>query len=226
MARNRRSNKQAPHCADTTAVSGVRGFAGLPKCVIKSEAYRTLSLMARAILVELVALLDGHNNGCIHISYAELAARLNRKNQAPIGPAIAELVEHGLIDMSAESVWRARMAREYRLTFVNTSDAIGRTIKATNEYLNYRPGEKNDATDAVAGKRKSATPFVAGKIAAATNAVTDHNEKLPKTLNGSATDGVVLISKPYAGRRDSERVPVGLPLQKRVGQKSIAGAAR
>jgi hypothetical protein len=188
---------QAPHCADTKAVSGVSGFAGLPKCVLKSESYRSLSLVARAILVEIVARFDGHNNGCIHASYAELAHRLNRKNQAPIGPAIAELMQHGLLDLSAESVWRERRAREYRLPFVNTSDSIGRTIKATNDYLGWRA--KNDATDAVAAKPKSATPFVAGKIAAATDAVATANGKPPKTLEGSATDGVPLIVKPYAG---------------------------
>jgi hypothetical protein len=50
----------------------------------------------------------------VHVSYAELAACLNRKNQAPIGPAIAELIDHGLVDISAESVWQERKAREYR----------------------------------------------------------------------------------------------------------------
>jgi hypothetical protein len=204
MAKAKRS---APHCADTRARDGIRGFAGLPRCVLKSEAYRSLSLIARSILVELVERMDGHNNGCIHASYSELAAALNRKNQAPIGPAIAELMQHGLIDLSAESVWRERKAREYRLTFVNTSDAIGRTIRATNDYLKF------DATDVVAAKAKTATTFVAEKVAAATDGVADHNGKLPKTLKGSATDGVVHICKPYAGaKRAAEKSRKSTPV--------------
>lgn len=171
---------KAPHCADTRAKEGIRGFAGLPICVVKSEAYRTLSMIARAILVEIVASMGGNNNGTIHKSYAELARALNRKNQAPIGPAIAELIEHGLLDISAESVWQERKAREYRLTFVNTTDSIGRPIRATNDYLKWTPRVKNDATNVVAEGPKSATAFVAGRIAAATNGVATPNAKLPK----------------------------------------------
>jgi hypothetical protein len=182
-------------------VDGIKGFAGLPVCVIRSEAYRTLSPIARCILIEIVSRMRGNNNGEITVSYAQLALALNRRNQAPIGPAIAELMQHGLLDLSAESVWQERKAREYRLTFVNTTDAIGRPIRATNDYLKWTAGEKIDATDVVAAKRKSATPFVAGKVAAATDGVAVANGKLPKTLEGSATNGVVPISKPYAAAK-------------------------
>lgn len=228
MANRKRAKGKAPHSADTCAVSGIRGFAGIPKCVIESASYRHLSLMARAILVELVGRMDGHNNGCIHASYAELAKALNRHNQAPIGPAIAELMTHGLIDISAASVWQERKAREYRLTFVNTTDRIGRTIRATNDYVTWQPRGKNDTTDAVAAKPKSATPFVAAKIAAATNAEADPNEKLPKTPSASATDAVTPISKPYAGASSdnseslipSSKTSVGrhAPVQHRCGE--------
>lgn len=149
--------------------------------------------------------MNGSNNGEIHLSYAEIAHSLNRKNQAVIGPAIARLMQHGLVDISAESVWQERKAREYRLTFVNTTDRIGRPIKATNDYLNWKPQVKNDATDVVAGKRKSATRFVAGKMAAATDAVASGNGKLPKTLVGSATNGVIPICIPYPGAETPEQ---------------------
>jgi len=210
---------QAPHTADTKAVSGVSGFAGLPKCVLKSEAYRTLSLMARAILTEIVAIFDGKNNGSITISYAQLAARLNRKNQSPIGPAVAELIQHGLLDLSAESVWQERRAREYRLTFVNTSDSIGRTIRATNDYLKF------DATDVVAAKPKSATASVATGSEAATTFVASTHGKPPKTLNGSATTGVVPICKPYAVAKSEAGDPFKSTPHS-AGGRSTAGTAR
>lgn len=128
-----REKRRASHTADTRAKDGHRGFAGLPRCALGSEAYRHLSMIARAILIEVVARMKGDNNGEIHISYAELAHALNRKNQAVIGPAIAELIEHGFLDISADSVWQERRAREYRLTFVNTTDSnasAGRRARA------------------------------------------------------------------------------------------------
>jgi hypothetical protein len=173
--------------------------------VIESVAYRHLSPIARAILVELVSRMDGSNNGAIHVSYVELADCLNRKNQAVLGPAIGELMQHGLVDLSAESVWQERKAREYRLTFVNTTDAIGRPIKATNDYVRWTPTfGKSDATNVVAGKPKTATAFVAGKIAAATAVVAKTHEKPPICSDLAATDGVVPIlmpsMDPFAGQ--------------------------
>ena len=173
-------HKASDHSADTRAVDGIRGFAGIPRCVLLSEAYRTLSALERAILVEIVERLNGFNNGSIAISYAELAHRLDRKNQAPFAAAIATLWKHGLIEPGQDAFWKERKARTYRLTFVNTTDSIGRPIQATNDYLKWQPEGKNDATDVVAGKAKSATAFVAGKVR-------------------TATDAVVLISKPYMG---------------------------
>ena len=192
-------HKASDHSADTRAVDGIRGFAGIPRCVLLSEAYRTLSALERAILVEIVERLNGFNNGSIAISYAELAHRLDRKNQAPFAAAIATLWKHGLIEPGQDAFWKERKARTYRLTFVNTTDSIGRPIQATNDYLKGQPEGKNDATDVVAGKAKSATAFVAGKVRTATDAVASGNGKLPKTPGSSATDAVVLISKPYMG---------------------------
>lgn len=209
-----RARGKAPHTADTRAKDGYRGFAGLPRCALGSEAYRDLSMIARAILIEVVARMRGDNNGSIHISYAELAHALNRKNQSPIGPAIAELIDHGFLDISANSVWQERKAREYRLTFVNTSDSIGRPIKATNDYLAWKPRAKNDTTDVVAATPKSVTPFVAERIAAATDAAATANVKPPNSPNASATDGVIPIYLPYAGPLGSNLEPHKAPSDK------------
>lgn len=188
-----RKKAQAPHSADTRAVLGIKGFAGIPKCVVESEAYRTLTLIGRAILIEMVARMDGYNNGAIHVSYAELAHRLGRQNQAVIGPAIADLMQRGFIALSEESIWQERKAREYRLTFVNTTDSIGRPIKATNDYLDWKFG----TTDAVAAKWKPATPFVAAKLGAATDAVAMPTETSHVSNRSAATDGVIPILQPY-----------------------------
>ena len=167
MSSRRRRRARSDHRADTM---GGR-FAGIPHAVIESEAYRHLSAMERAVLVEIVARFSGYNNGEIAISYRELAHRLNRKNEAPFGPAIAKLIGHGLIDIVTEARWKDRRAREYRLTFVSTTDGAGHHVQATNEYRSWVPEEKFSTTDVVVTEAESTTAPVVGSVRAATTSV-------------------------------------------------------
>lgn len=91
------------------------------------------------MLYEILYRLNGYNNGRIPLSVRELADRFNRKNMTPFAKAVAKLMAHGLIDVTLEGSLRPRAAREFRLTFFNTTDSIGRPIKATNEYLHWFP---------------------------------------------------------------------------------------
>lgn len=151
---------RAPHRAD---LRGGR-FLGIPVAVLDSEAYRLLSPIAKVTLFCIAKRFLGHNNGKLGISYREIARELNRKNQAPIGPAIAQLMQHGLVALETEGQWRPRLAREYRLTFVS-SGPEHKPVPATNEYLNWKPeasgDKKNSPTRTVAGKLICATPAVA-----------------------------------------------------------------
>jgi hypothetical protein len=122
---------KADHAPDTR---GGR-LACIPHCVLKSEAYRHLSPMERAALYEIVLRVSGYSNGLISLSVRELADRFNRKKMAPFADAVAKLMAHGLIDVTTDGSWRPRAAREFRLTFFNTTDKVGRRIAATNDYL-------------------------------------------------------------------------------------------
>lgn len=122
-------------------------------------------------MVEIAARLDGYNNGRIAISYRELARRLNRRNEGPFGPAIAKLIAHGFLEIMTDACWRDRRAREYRLTFVNTTDAAGRFVAATNEYLSWTPEEDSSATDVAVGEAESTTDAVVDARHPATNVV-------------------------------------------------------
>lgn len=144
---------------------------GIPHCVLKSEAYRHLSAMERAVLNEIVLRFNGYNNGSISVSYKEFARRFRRKNERPFGPAISTLVAHGLIDIMLEGSRLHGRAREYRLTFVSTTDGAGRFVPATNEYLRWEPGEKSDATTVVARMGAITTAPVAERPEAATGVV-------------------------------------------------------
>jgi hypothetical protein len=167
MGDRRRRGAKSDHRADTR---GGR-FAGLPHVVLKSEAYRHLSAMERAVLFEILGRFNGYNNGEIAVSFRELAHRLNRKNEAPFGPAIVKLMTHGLIDIAADARWKDRRAREYRLSFVSTTDGAGRHVAATNEYRSWVPEEESSTTDAVAAEAESTTTSVAGLAKTATASV-------------------------------------------------------
>lgn len=188
-------SRRAKVKADCRADTRGKPWAGIPLVVIQSAAYRDCSVHARAILVELVARLNGYNNGQIAVSERELRDAL-RCSPRKVVTGIVELMEHGLLDVAVEGRWKERMARQYRLTFVTTKNA-----SATNDYLRWTPEKaKSGVTDAVAEAPQSATDAVTGRRNAATDAVTEGRGRSRKTANSQkrpATDAVTLISKPY-----------------------------
>ncbi|MFZ5701810.1 MULTISPECIES: hypothetical protein [Pseudomonadota] len=190
-----RSKPKAPCRADTRGGQ----WAGLPWVVIDSPAYQALSLYARAVLVEIVRRMDGFNNGKIAISQREIAARLGTSNFRAIGKAIAELMQHGFLLVSAEGEWAQRKAREYRLTFVSTQKGH-LIIPATNDYLHWAPTQKSGADDVSAETGKSADdvsarpPFAADDVSAR---IARHQRKTAISAKSSADDVSSLIGKPY-----------------------------
>ena len=138
--------------------------------------------------------MHGYNNGKIAVSHRELRDAL-RCSQRKIVRGLAELMEHGLIDVTAHGKWKERMAREYRLTFVSTKQAA-----ATNEYRNWTPRTESGASAVGAMQLKSAAA-VGAKTAATGSAVeADVGAFRPETANSQnqPASGVgALISKPY-----------------------------
>jgi hypothetical protein len=182
--------------ADCRADTRGEPWAGIPICVIKSPAYRDCSVHARAILVELVARMNGYNNGKIAVSQRELVDGIGCSPRK-IVRGIAELMEHALIDVETDGKWKERMAREYRLTFVST-----KTKSATNDYLHWQPRIKTGATAAVAETRQSGSDAVAPSSSTDSDAAADARKclrKIPSSQNRPAADAVSLICKPYVG---------------------------
>lgn len=134
---------KADHRADT------RGdvLIGLPKCVYTSEAYRSLDLYGRAVLMEILSRFNGYNNGQIGCSYREIADGLGNKNFTRIARAVADCMERGLLDIAHEAVWKERHSRQYRLTWI-MSGKPPFTNKATNEYLGWSEKKAADHVSA------------------------------------------------------------------------------
>ena len=195
------SKKQKADCrADTRGGS----WAGIPKCLIDSPAYRDLSLHARAVLVELVAKMNGYNNGEIVASNRQLVEALGCSPNR-IVTAIAELMAHGFLDVTVEGQWKARQARLYRLTFISTKSAA-----ATNEYLGWTPSpKKSGATGAIAGGIQSATGAIAETPKPATAPIARLLEHKRARANPSppepATGAIALICKPCPPAPEGER---------------------
>lgn len=145
----RKKKFQADHRADTRG----EGLIGLPKCVHKSAAYRSLDLYARAVLMEVLGRFSGYNNGEIGVSYREVGDALGNQNYSRIAKAFADLMDRGLIDIAVESLWKERHSRQYRLTFI-TSLKPPHTRPATNDYRHWKP--KNDADHVSADECQSA----------------------------------------------------------------------
>jgi hypothetical protein len=93
-------------------------FVQLFHYLLDSAAYQSLSLKARAALIEICRRYDGGNNGRIALSVREAAERMNcTKETASL--AFRELVEKGFMQ-AAKLGWfsiKFRHSTEWRLTF-------------------------------------------------------------------------------------------------------------
>lgn len=189
-----KKKKQADCRADTR---GGR-FIGIPHCVFHSEAYTDLTNLARAMLVALTARMNGYNNGSIAMSVREFETAL-RCSPTNVGKATVELFSHGFIDISAEGEWKARKARQFRLTFVNTVKN-NHFVGATNDYLNWeKPPEKlkSSASTAKAEELDSASATIApvrSFDAAAEARIRASRQKSADFKNDAASTAVTLIN--------------------------------
>jgi hypothetical protein len=116
---------------------------------LQSEAYRSLSVGARALLVEMKALHNGRNNGELFLSVREAARRLGTsKNYAD--KCLSELRDRGFIQphvvgaFNLKSGARRGQATSWVLTEFPVGDALG---VGTKEFMRWRASPvKNRST--------------------------------------------------------------------------------
>ena len=106
----------------------------LPYYLLQSAAYRSLSCVARAVLIEAVAFYRGENNGYLVLPAREIAERI-RSHPSTAARALIELDDVGFIKpMFIGTFNTKRRASEYRLTWLACDR--GHT-KPTNEFMDY-----------------------------------------------------------------------------------------
>ncbi|WP_157783623.1 hypothetical protein [Rhizorhabdus wittichii] len=188
--------------ADQRADTRGGQWVGIPHVVVDSVAYRSLSDRAARILVELARRFNGYNNGSIALSQRELGEALHIQNYGSIGRAIAELVDRGLLAVALEGNWKERDARQYRLTFISTTQG-GSHRPATNDYLSWTPSPRPAKSGAEHASAKHPIPAEHGS-ADGQNAAEDvsarirgYRRKTAAGENPAAEDASSLIYEPY-----------------------------
>lgn len=92
-------------------------FSRLPHRIQFSPAFRSLSASARALLLDIIAMDRGNNNGDLLITYATLAtAPFGWTSNGVLRRALDELVASGLLVITADA--RQRVAARYALSWL------------------------------------------------------------------------------------------------------------
>ena len=138
MPRKRKSGRRIN--ATGRSVGGDAHHARLYDWELKSAAYRSLSVGARALLVELKGLYFGNNNGELFLSKRQAGKRLNvGKDRA--SKLFNELREKGFIrpkEMGAFNM-KALAGAGRATTWVLTEYPLGNATVGTKEFMSWRP---------------------------------------------------------------------------------------
>jgi hypothetical protein len=111
-------------------------FVMLTFPMLESVAYRTLSNSARALLVDVLTLFNGNNNGELYLGVRDAARLLGLADVGAAGRALEELRAHGFLAIVTPGHFaiKERHATVHRLT---NEPWNGRA--PTNEWRDWRP---------------------------------------------------------------------------------------
>jgi hypothetical protein len=112
---------------------------------LESPAYRSLSLFARCLMVELKALYNGTNNGDLFLSVTDAARKLNTGRRQAMA-AFRELVDRGFIKPRQRGAfqWKQRTATCWLLTEYDC-DVTGHG--PTKDFMKWRPESEQNRTE-------------------------------------------------------------------------------
>jgi hypothetical protein len=112
---------------------------------LESVAYRSLSLGARALLVELKALFNGSNNGSLFMSVREAAKRLN-SSKSFAADRFQELHDRGFIRPKTCGAFSVKcLLGEGRATnWILTEHPFANALP-TKDFMRWRPDEVQNA---------------------------------------------------------------------------------
>lgn len=111
----------------------------MPHEVLLSAAYRALDTVARALLLELVMMENGRNNGSLWLSVKDAVDRLGMSDARPIIRSFEMLQLVGLVVMTKEAHFSIKAAetsraRCWRITWLPSDGK-----PPSNEWQSYKP---------------------------------------------------------------------------------------
>lgn len=117
MAKPRNRNRVNAKGRNTTS-----RFTRLDHRILTSNAYRALSPNARSLLVELIMLYNGSNNGSLYLSVKDAAHRMGVADVNAARQAFADLERLGFIELTHDAHFHVKAsersrARCWRLTW-------------------------------------------------------------------------------------------------------------
>jgi len=118
----------------------------LPHFLLKSEAWKSLTPVPRALFVEVAQRWNGFNNGRIGLGIREAGQAIHVKHTTACS-AFRVLQERGFLVLTRDSSFdQKRLAREWRVTAFPLGDYRQPTAPPTREFARWRlPSENQNA---------------------------------------------------------------------------------
>lgn len=121
MAANNRARRNKIDNKGRNVNSQTR-FARLDHSLLHSAAYRSLNTAARSLLIEIISMFKGNNNGALWLSVRDAADRMGVSDTKTASRALRDLEAVGFIDMTKDAFFSvkasaASRARCWRLTW-------------------------------------------------------------------------------------------------------------
>lgn len=118
-------------------------FARLDHAMLTSRAYRALSPQSRSLLIEIIMLYNGKNNGSLYLSVRDAADRMGVSDLSAASKAFDQLIEMGFIEMTKDAHFAVKTsatsrARCWRLYWESGPDRK----RASEPYLTREPKPK------------------------------------------------------------------------------------
>jgi len=179
-------------------------FIALPHYMLKSEAWRTMSPNAKAVLLHLWERHNGSNNG--EISYAVREAEEIGLKRSAAAAALDELVTRGFLACTRQSAFtvKTRAARLWRIT----AEQYG-SERATKEFMTWTAKSKTQSAQTDA--QSAQTDREAKNERRLPPTVRPYGLSAPKSVLAQSAQTDTSIIPGVGASSDASRGPLPLP---------------
>lgn len=141
MAKRRNRNR-----VNATGRNHTSRFVRLDYRILNSNAYRSLSPNARSLLVELVMLYNGENNGSLYLSVRDAAHRMGVADLTAASRAFDDLVALGFLELAIEAHFTVKACETSRARCWRLTWEAGPGRKApSSEFMEREPAPQSTA---------------------------------------------------------------------------------